>query len=272
MRRRKGFTLVELLVVIGIIAVLMSILMPALGRARDQANRIKCMSNVRTIMQGIVMYSSTNKSFLPPSNWGGNLPSQPPGRPGTPGWLYDNDGWPAFNTDASDGESAWSHFDAGGIPRLLKNREVFKCPLHTERVTTYTPGNYGMTEKYTSYLMNGTTTDYGGPPYPVTRFKVEGIIIWETGETDLTRAMTGIPPFNDGSSQPREWLSERHGGGGRDPYTGEVKGNGGASVGCIDGHVEWMSYKDYQYELNKRVERPTEPNRLYISPTLQYGG
>jgi prepilin-type N-terminal cleavage/methylation domain-containing protein len=264
-RRRKGFTLVELLVVIGIIALLISILMPALSRVRDQANRIKCMSNVRTIMQGIVMYCSQNKSYLPYANWGGNPL-------GTPGWLYDNSQWPTFNTDASDGLPAWSYFEDGAIERLLKSREVFKCPLHIERVTEFRPGGSGITEKYTSYLMNGVSQDYGGPPYPVTRYKVEDIIIWETGETDLAGRILGIPPFNDGSSQPLEWLSERHGAGGRDIMTGQVRGNGGASIGCVDGHVEWYSYKDYQKEIEKHQQQPLVHNRLYCSPTLPNGG
>ncbi len=61
-----AFTLVELLVVIGIISVLVSILLPALGSARESAQTVKCMSNLRQIGIGLRIYASNNKDVLPP--------------------------------------------------------------------------------------------------------------------------------------------------------------------------------------------------------------
>lgn len=66
-RRMLGFTLVELLVVIGIIALLVSVLLPVLGRAKDNANRVACLSNLRQLGLAFMMYAGENKGKFPVS-------------------------------------------------------------------------------------------------------------------------------------------------------------------------------------------------------------
>src|SRR5258707_15680901 len=61
----RAFTLVELLVVIGIIALLISILMPALSAATERARRIRCGSNLRQIGQGLLLYANDNRGIYP---------------------------------------------------------------------------------------------------------------------------------------------------------------------------------------------------------------
>ena len=66
-KHRSAFTLIELLVVIAIIALLIGILLPSLGRARSTARALKTASNARSVIQGVVTYSATNREFYPPA-------------------------------------------------------------------------------------------------------------------------------------------------------------------------------------------------------------
>src|SRR4051812_15731290 len=69
---RRAFTLVELLVVIGIIALLISILLPTLSRANDAAKRVKCMSQMRELTMAWTAYAMDFKGWLVDPNTGTN--------------------------------------------------------------------------------------------------------------------------------------------------------------------------------------------------------
>jgi prepilin-type N-terminal cleavage/methylation domain-containing protein/prepilin-type processing-associated H-X9-DG protein len=84
-RPRRGFSLIELLVVIGIIAVLIAFLMPALQLGNDAARKVRCSSQLRQIGQAIFAYAANNRGMTPP--WGGRFTIDDSGDALSRGWI-----------------------------------------------------------------------------------------------------------------------------------------------------------------------------------------
>lgn len=131
---RRGFTLVELLVVIGIIALLIGILLPVLAGAREQAKTAQCLSNLRQIGQAFNIYAAENHGTVPP----GHIRQQPDfGGRGEETWftLLTVKGYvkgadqlqyrPPTEDESLAGANAWNSLDSAG-------NTVFRCPSGTD--------------------------------------------------------------------------------------------------------------------------------------------
>lgn len=136
---RKGFTLIELLVVIAIIALLAAILFPVFAQAREKARQAACLSNVKQIATGLLMYIQDSDEVLPPVNAGGE---------DLAGWGY------------GGSDIVWPQ----AIQPYVKSWEIFRCPSdpNHEDMTRNTISDEQQTPSDPDYYYaQGARADYG---------------------------------------------------------------------------------------------------------------
>jgi prepilin-type processing-associated H-X9-DG protein len=180
-RCRPGlaFTLVELLVVIGIIAVLVAILLPALSRAREQARSTQCLSNMRQVGSTLQMFVNEHGGYLPKA-WFNDAAFNLSHRPGWAGTPQKNE-WLYYDRAPNERTWEWSYILSTYVN---KSEDIFRCPsdLAGDASTSaffYTATTkVGVTEGYPrSYRLNTSNQASAFDAVRVTRLKKPSVAI-----------------------------------------------------------------------------------------------
>lgn len=190
---RTGFTLIELLVVIAIIAILAAILFPVFGRARENARRSSCQSNLKQIGLGITQYTQDYDENMPVCWW-----TLPDGR-----------------------QMSWK--DA--IQPYIKSRQLFACPSNTinaqptYNTATGMPASYSPNSTHAQAVFGsagGTATPGGGAAYSIASFDFPSTTIavcestFTNSDFSIANAYFGVTNRTSAGNQGSTYLFNGH--------------------------------------------------------------
>jgi prepilin-type N-terminal cleavage/methylation domain-containing protein len=251
-RQHRGFTLVELLVVIGIIGVLVSLLLPSLQKARSAADRVKCMSNQRSLLQALEMYRASSDGWYPNYLPGGNAAGSVIIRHESGDWV----GW-----DATVGGSRRYKTDQGwtnlGMPYargFIKDGRTYYCPseqieMNYESRWEGNPNAFkdpGNSRLYSGYLYRiGSHGSTGNLPEPDRTLERQLIEKWQKGGVkgiySLTCDFFGYNPY-----WPANWPHQK-------PY--------GIVVGWSDTHVTYEPLQQRDWAIIGGYTQLAQPDK-----------
>ncbi|HVM48329.1 MAG TPA: prepilin-type N-terminal cleavage/methylation domain-containing protein [Candidatus Acidoferrum sp.] len=218
----QGFTLIELLVVIAIIAILAALLLPALSRAKEKAQRASCKSNMRQVALTSIMYAGENSEFFPSAVW------SPTGPPSTHAvWLPTNS-YNYFVTSARVSTNCLS------CPNLVRVGDWFWFKPERVRV-----GYFCLWSIPTQNDTRPRDGNYGTIPWPWDSPKKATDIATPYTLLVADIISTGIDSFDtetDVTVAPHTPSGLRHASGSPPPTS---LSSSGGNIGLMDGSVQW---------------------------------
>ncbi|MDD3604274.1 MAG: prepilin-type N-terminal cleavage/methylation domain-containing protein [Kiritimatiellae bacterium] len=247
-RLPRGFTLIELLVVIAIIVVLIALLLPSISNARERANRAKCMGNLKTWGQGLMLYYTTSGGMVPKEGMeGGGKPK-----------YNDPDTWFNAIPRAMNMVELGARSQAGNPPQPGKDKSIFTCPSIKMKDVVDDEGNpitVRSRDAVFSYGFNlwldhqGRLKEHGG----FTRFG-ERLYLDQLPEPSLM-VTWGEVAHSEFSNMAGQHQKFRH--------------DDGANMCFADGHVSYYKSNDV-YVTSKKMNKTViwDPEGIYVPPLV----